>query len=453
MDKNSSKENIFSRIKKSIYTGSINPKDENDRIRLAIKSFILHLHPRMINESTIKFNHTFGLGGMAALLFVIQIFTGILLRFVYEPFPGRAYDSILYLQSEVLFGLLIRNIHHWSGILLILITFLHLLRTYFTGAYHPPRQFNWVLGLILLLLVVFSNFTGYLLPWDQLAYWAITISTNMLEYIPLIGSSAREIILGGSEVGNSTLLLFYNFHTGIFPILIIIVMSFHFWRVRKAGGVVIPGGNNSDPKMVTTIPHLVAKEFVAALVLIALILLLALFFDAPLLDKANPNFSPNPSKAPWYFMGIQELIMHFHPLIGAIIIPLLLLLFLFLIPYLEYDTDKSGIWFYSEKGKSTSIMSAITASAITIAGIILNEYVFDMSGWLGSIPPLISNGLVPLLITLGILYGFYRIIRDKYSADKNEAVQALFVFILVSFIILTLTGIIFRGPGMALGFL
>jgi len=452
MDNNSSKENILVRIKKSIYTGSINPKDENDRIRLAIKSFILHLHPRMINESTIKFNHTFGLGGMAVLLFVIQIFTGILLRFVYEPFPGRAFDSILYLQNEVLFGQLIRNIHHWSGILLILITFLHLLRTYFTGAFHPPRQFNWVLGLFLLILVVFSNFTGYLLPWDQLAYWAITVSTNMLEYIPLIGSSLRELVLGGSEVGNSTLLLFYNFHTGIFPILIIIVMSFHFWRVRKAGGVVIPEGNNSETKMVTTIPHLVAKEFVAALVLISLILLLALFFDAPLLDKANPNFSPNPSKAPWYFMGIQEMILHFHPLVGAIIIPLILMLFLFLIPYLKYDTDKSGIWFYSDRGISTAKISAITASAITIAGIILNEYVLDLSTLPGNIPPLISNGLVPLLILLGILYGFYKIIRNKYSADKNEAVQALFVFILVSFIILTLTGIIFRGPGMALGF-
>jgi quinol-cytochrome oxidoreductase complex cytochrome b subunit len=451
MDNNSSKENIFVRIKKSIYTGSINPKDENERIRLAIKSFILHLHPRMINESTIKFNHTFGLGGMAALLFVIQVFTGILLRFVYEPFPGRAYDSIVYLQSEVLFGQLVRNVHHWSGIFLILITFLHLLRTYFTGAYHSPRQFNWVLGLILLLLVVFSNFTGYLLPWDQLAYWAITVSTNMLEYIPLIGNSLRELVLGGSEVGNSTLLLFYNFHTGIFPVLIIIVMSFHFWRVRKAGGVVIPGGDTKESKMVTTIPHLVAKEFVVALVLTALILLLSLFFDAPLLDKANPNFSPNPSKAPWYFMGIQEMIMHFHPLIGAIIIPLMLMLFLFLVPYFKYDTDNSGIWFYSEKGRSTSILSAVSAAVITISGILINEYVLDLSSMLGDIPPLISNGFIPLIIIIGILYGFYKFIKNKYAPDKNEAIQALFVFLLVSFLILTLTGIIFRGPGMMLG--
>lgn len=451
MDNNSSKENIFIRIKKSIYTGSINPKDESDRIRLAIRSFILHLHPRLINESTIKFNHTFGLGGMAALLFVMQVFTGVLLRFVYEPVPGNAYDSIVYLQSEVFFGQLIRNLHHWSGIFLIVITFLHLLRTYFTGAFHYPRQFNWVLGVILLLLVVFSNFTGYLLPWDQLSYWAITVSTNMLEYIPVIGTSVRELVLGGEEVGKSTLLLFYNFHTGILPVLLIVVMSFHFWRVRKAGGVVVPGGKNGETKMVTTIPHLVAKEFVAALVLIAVILLLAMFFDAPLLDKANPNFSPNPSKAPWYFMGIQELILHFHPLVGAIIIPLLLLIFLFLLPYFKYDTDNSGMWFYSEKGISTSIFSALTAAVLTITGIVLNEYLVDMSGWFGDIPQLVSNGILPLLVMLMFIYMYYKFIVKKYSADRNEAAQAIFVFILVSFLILTFTGILFRGPGMSLG--
>jgi quinol-cytochrome oxidoreductase complex cytochrome b subunit len=274
----------------------------------------------------------------------------------------------------------------------------------------------------------------------------------MLDYIPLIGSSLRELVLGGSEVGNSTLLLFYNLHTGIFPVLIIIIMSFHFWRVRKAGGVVIPGGKSDDSKMVTTIPHLVAKEFVAALVLIALILLLALFFNAPLLDKANPFFSPNPSKAPWYFMGIQELILHFHPLIGAIIIPFSLLTFLLLIPYLKYDTDKSGVWFYSKKGKRTAIAAAVTAAIITVAGIILSEYVIDLEILLKAIPPLVSNGFLPLLVILGFIYGFYKYIRRKYSADKNEAVQAIFVFMLVSFLILTLTGIVFRGPGMALGF-
>jgi hypothetical protein len=171
-----------------------------------------------------------------------------------------------------------------------------------------------------------------------------------------------------------------------------------------------------------------------------------------LLDKANPNFSPNPSKAPWYFMGIQEMIIHFHPLIGAIVIPLLLLLFLFLIPYLTYDTDRSGVWFYSEKGRQTSAFSAVIAAILTILGILLGEYVFDMSSMFGDLPPLIGNGLIPLLIISGILYGFYRIIKKRYSADKNEAVQALFVFLLVSFLILTLTGIIFRGPGMALGF-
>ncbi|MCB0753705.1 MAG: cytochrome b N-terminal domain-containing protein, partial [Ignavibacteriae bacterium] len=180
--------NIFNKFKKSIYQGSLNPTSEQDRLRLIFKSLILHLHPPTINEKVIKFNHTFGLGGMAVVLICIQFITGLLLRFSYEPFPGRAYDSILHLQNNILFGQLIRNLHHWSAVFLIIIVLLHLLRVFFTGAFHDKRQFNWVLGVILFLIIIFSNFTGYLLPWNQLSYWAITVSTSMLEYIPFIGT-------------------------------------------------------------------------------------------------------------------------------------------------------------------------------------------------------------------------------------------------------------------------
>ncbi|MGB5893398.1 MAG: cytochrome b N-terminal domain-containing protein, partial [Ignavibacteriaceae bacterium] len=149
-----------------------------------LTNIFLHLHPANVREDAIVFNRTFGLGGIAALLIVFQFITGIMLRFYYEPFPGLAYDSIVFLQNNVLFGRLIRNIHHWSGVFLVIVTFLHLLRTFFTGAYQSPRQVNWIIGLLLFALVIFSNFTGYLLPWDQLAYWAITVSTSILQYIP-----------------------------------------------------------------------------------------------------------------------------------------------------------------------------------------------------------------------------------------------------------------------------
>jgi len=445
------KKNIFKRFKDSIYTRSVNPKNDRDRIQVVFQSLILHLHPTMIPARALKLSVTWGLGGMAALLIVLQALTGILLRFVYQPFPGKAYDSIVYLKNEIFFGDLVRNIHHWSGTFLVLIVFLHLLRVYFTGAYHGKRQFNWVLGIFLLIFVVFSNFTGYLLPWDQLAYWAITVSTSMLSYIPFIGDSLVEMVRGGSEVGASTLLIFNNFHTGILPLLIVAIMGFHFWRVRKAGGVAIPESESAEEnKIATTIPNLVLREFVVALILIAVILVFAILFDAPLLNKANPAFSPNPAKAPWYFEGVQELMMHFHPLFAAIIIPLMVIIILIFLPYLKYDSMISGVWFLSEKGKKTSKISALIGLAVTPPLILFDEYFMDVSAKFASLPPEISNGLIPFTLILLLLVGFYQFVKRKYKTNKAETIQALFVLILVVFIVLTLTSIIFRGKGMAL---
>lgn len=407
----------------------------------------------MIPERSLKLSVTWGLGGMAALLLVLQALTGILLRFVYQPFPGKAYDSIIYLKNEIFFGELVRNIHHWSGTFLVLIVFLHLLRVYFTGAYHDKRQFNWVLGVLLLLFVVFSNFTGYLLPWDQLAFWAITVSTSMLSYVPLIGDNLVEMVRGGSEVGISTLLIFYNFHTGILPLLILTLMSFHFWRVRKAGGVATPTYKiQTENKLVTTLPNLVFREFVAALILIAVVLIFSVLFNAPLLDKANPAFSPNPAKAPWYFEGLQELMLHFHPFFASIIIPLMILTVLIFIPYFQYESKISGVWFLSEKGKLTSKLSAIVGLIITPALILFDEFFMDISTKFESIPAIISNGLIPFILVFSFLMGYYQLIKMMYTTNKEETIQAVFVLILVIFIVLTLTSIIFRGEGMALIF-
>ncbi len=388
---------------------------------------------------------------MAALLILLQALTGMLLRFVYQPFPGKAYNSIVYLKNEIFFGELIRNIHHWSGTFLVVIVFLHLLRVYFTGAYHGKRQFNWVLGVLLFLFVLFSNFTGYLLPWDQLAYWAITVSTSMLEYIPFVGESLVTMVRGGSEVGASTLLVFYNFHTGILPLFLLTVMAFHFWRVRKAGGVVIAKSElPSDNKMVTTLPNLVLREFVVALLLIAVILIFSIFFDAPLLDKANPAFSPNPAKAPWYFEGVQELMLHFHPLFAAIIIPLMVITTLIFLPYLKYNSPISGKWFLSKKGKLTSRLSVFVGIIITPTLIITDEFYMKGSTLFEAIPPIVSNGLIPFVIISLLLTGYYQFIKKRFSTNKEETIQALFLLVLTVFIVLTLTSIFFRGEGMAL---
>ncbi len=328
MDKKEQKvrHGLFYRIYRSIFPHTFQPKTDTERRRAILNSLILHIHPPVIDKTTLKFSRTWGLGGMALLLIMIQFISGVFLKFVYLPFPGKAYESIIVLQNEIVFGQLIRNIHYWSAVLLLLVTFLHLLRVYFTGAFTHSRQFNWVIGLGLFFLVIFSNFTGYLLPWDQLAYWAITICVGIVGYIPGVGAWLQDMIRGGSEVGPVTISIFYTFHTFILPASLVLLMGFHFWRVRKAGGIMrLPRPEDrveSKGKFVSTIPHLVIREGVVALVLIGLILFLAIFFNAPLAEKANPGLSPNPTKAPWYFMGLQELLLYFHPLFAVLIIPL-----------------------------------------------------------------------------------------------------------------------------------
>ena len=192
-----------------------------------MKNLILHFRPARVPEKTLRFSLTWGLGGMAVILVLLQIGTGVLLKFIYEPSPLTAYTSVQSLIFEVPFGRLIRNLHHWCAHFLVLIVFLHMLRVFFTGAFHAPRQFNWVLGLCLLGTVLTANFTGYLLPWDQLAYWAVTVSTGMLEYVPVIGLTLRKMILGGSEIGPASLRIFFAIHTAVVPILLLLLMAFH----------------------------------------------------------------------------------------------------------------------------------------------------------------------------------------------------------------------------------
>ena len=307
----------------------------------------------------------------------------------------------------------------------------------------------------MLLLTLASNFTGYLLPWDQLAFWAVTICTGMLEYIPGIGVGLQKLIRGGTDIGPATLSIFYAIHTAIIPACLIILMPFHFWRVRKARGLVIPRTPDDDPQdrgeSVATIPNLIVRELVVASVLVALILIFSILFNAPLEAKANPGLSPNPTKAPWYFSGLQELLLHFHPLFAVLVIPAVILGLLFFLPYLRYDADTAGVWFVSYQGRKTAVIAAVVAAILTSLSIVADEYMVDFAAWLPAVPPVISNGLLPAALVLAGILGFYWWIKKKYCTINNEAVLSVFVLLLTAFVILTVTGIWFRGPGMALG--
>jgi quinol-cytochrome oxidoreductase complex cytochrome b subunit len=412
-------------------------------------NLILHLHPRKVKESTLDFTLTFGLGGMAALLIVIQVFTGLLLKFHYVPSPEGAYDSVININNNLLFGKLAHNIHHWSAILLLIITFLHMLRVLFTGAYSKPRHATWIFGILLLILVVLSNFTGYLLPWDQLSYWAVTIATSLLQYIPLIGGAAREALLGGNEVGSATLSNFFNLHTGIIPLIMIILMGYHFWRIRRAGGVIVPESAKDGP-MLDTQPNLVARELVVALCLMAFLFVLSISFDAPLRERANPSFSPNPAKAPWYFMGLQELLMHFHPFFAIVVIPAAILFAAFRLPYIKFNETNQGIWFLSENGKKAGIYSLLSGIVLTLLFILLSEYLPDPEALMPSIPGIITTGLIPFILVTATLFYFVKYLRRKFLLNRSEFIQSIIIILVISYTILSLAGIFFRGAGMKL---
>jgi quinol-cytochrome oxidoreductase complex cytochrome b subunit len=417
-------------------------------------SFVFHIHPRSVPAETLRLTHTFGLGGMSLILFLLMVITGPLLLFVYEPHPARAYDSVLVLQNQVLFGGFVRNIHHWSGNALVIVGFLHLLRVFFTGGFQLPRRLNWVFGLLLFFLILVANFTGYLLPWDQLAFWAITICTSMLSYLPGIGQWAQTIVRGGEEVGPATLSTFFTFHVIIIPVCLFAILPFLFWRVRKAWGVVWPGVK--DDKMGETrlpvIPDLVLRELVTALVLVAAIFCVAVLFDAPLQAKANPGLSPNPAKAPWFFAGLQEMLLHFHPFFSVWVIPLLAAGTLFALPLIQNDPEGAGVWFRSQKGRRMGAVGAAAALVLVPLFILGSHYFIDVSIWLPQAPKMVASGLFPLVVLLAALTGFYLMMKRRFAASHVETTQALFILLLVSYGVLTITGLWFRGEGMALVF-
>ncbi len=213
------------------------PDDPPNRALVIMSNVFLHLHPVKVKKHAAKFTWTYGLGGISFYLFLLLTVTGVYLMFFYTPSADLAYPSIKAINSEVTFGLLTRNMHRWAAHLMIITVCLHMVRVFYQGGYKPPREFNWMIGVALLLATLLLSFTGYLLPWDQLAFWAITVGTNMAGYAPLVGFQAHTLLLGGTSVGPNALLRFYVLHVIFLPLLLGVGLAIHFWRVRKDGGI------------------------------------------------------------------------------------------------------------------------------------------------------------------------------------------------------------------------
>ena len=423
--------------------------------RTVVSTFVLHLRPVRVPAAAIRFTHTFGLGGTSLVLLCILLVTGSLLMFGYTPVPGDAYASIEKLQGDVTFGAFVRAVHHWSANLLVLVAVFHLLRVVFTGGFLGARALNWLVGLFLLAAIAASAFTGYLLPWDQLAYWAVTIVTGMAAYVPLAGPALAAFLRGGEEIGPATLGTYFALHTQWLPVLLFAGAGFHFWRVRKAGGVVLPPDAERDaqgkPEQVLFLPELLWREGAAALVVLAAVTLFSALVRAPLGPAANPGLSLNPAKAPWYFLGFQELLVHLHPLFAVVVVPLLGVLALCALPYLGFSDDEPrGAWFLSENGRRTAKLAAAAALVATPLLVLADALLFGKSGAPSGGAAFVLRGVLPVGALLAGAAAGVRFLRSRFGATRLEATQALFVFFATAFAVLTAVGIWFRGAGMKL---
>ena len=204
------------------------------------QNLLLHLFSAKIRSRALAFKPTWFLGALTLSTFFILVATGILLMFYYHPSVPQAYADMKDLQFVVASGVFLRNLHRWSAHAMVFLVFAHMFKVFYRGAYRPPRQFNWVIGVFLLLVTLLLSYTGYLLPWDQLAFWAITVGTNIISYVPVMGRPIRFLLLGGHIIGQNALLRFYVLHCVILPLAAVALVGIHFWRIRKDGGLYVP---------------------------------------------------------------------------------------------------------------------------------------------------------------------------------------------------------------------
>ena len=213
------------------------PDTPRNQALVVLGNVYLHLHPVRLRRHALAIPYTFCLGGLSFFMFLMLTVTGVLLMFYYVPSTTMAYQNMKDLQSAVTLGTLLRNLHRYAAHGMVIIVFLHMCRVFYTGSYKPPREFNWVIGVVLLFLTFLLSFTGYLLPWDQLAFWAITVGTQLAYYAPVVGPQIRFLLIGGYEVGQNGLLRFYTLHVIFLPLAAALMMAAHFWRIRKDGGI------------------------------------------------------------------------------------------------------------------------------------------------------------------------------------------------------------------------
>ena len=473
------------------------PQSDRSRAAVVVNNFFLHVQGVKAHLNTLRPTYTFGLGLISLYLLLITIVSGVLLMIYYSPSIASAYDSVKDINYVVFSGRLLRNIHKWAGEGMIIAVMLHMARVFYTNSYKQGREFNWVIGIVLLVLTFVLNFTGYLLPWDQLAYWALVIGSNIAqspkEITDILGTTKyfdigglqKELFLGGLTPGEFTLIRVYFLHIMLLPLILTIFLGVHFWRIRKDGGLTVPENfkptktesgflspaekkrgkfspsktyglmalvrdrtpavDHSDVEnTVMSWPHLLRAEVAVFMLCFAGVVVYSFFINAPLRELANPLIPENPAKAPWYFLGLQELVSY-SAFTGGIGLPTVALLGLALIPYLDREQQYVGIWFSNRQGRWVALISLMVGVVVLIG---LLAFVINFGwfrNWWPDIPQLIIVLINPGTVWVGFVMVWSLLVIHKTGSTRMGAI-ALFTLFLISYFIFTYVGTELRGP-------
>ncbi len=340
-------------------------------------SFYDHLHPPTIPAAQARLRYTLGAGGLAVFLTLVVGFTGILVTFYYLPTPEQAANSVQQLTYLVPFGWLMRNLHYWSAQLLVLVAALHLLRVVFTGAYLRPRRLNYLLGVSLLVLCLFLDFSGYVLRWDEGVHWALVAGTNLVRSIPLVGEGLYSALVGGSQIGATTLIRFYAWHLFGLTLALIIIGVWHIFRLRRDGGIALPPPEARTDLARIPRKELARREGLAMLWATLVLVILAILVPAPLAPGIQEGAaSASESSAPWFFLWVQQLLRLGDPFTFGVLVPLGTLLLVSLVPYItpqRLSPTELGRWF-PQGGRNVQIMVAILGGVIILLTLLALRY-------------------------------------------------------------------------------
>ncbi len=470
------------------------PTSDRAASQAVFTNLFLHIMPTRMHWYSLSIRATLGLGVISLALFFLLVATGIPLMIYYKPSVDQAYDSMKEIQYIVPTGRFVRNVHRWAAHGMVLCVMLHMARAFYTSAYKAPRQFNWVVGMILFVLTLALSFTGYLLPWDQLAYWAVTIGSEIAqsprevtdalgitEWCD-IGGFQKRLILGANHVGQEALTRFYLLHVMVLPLAMSVFLAVHFWRIRKDGGLTRPASTDElpptanvkagpgtpsnspsktyglmavvrgktpmvDRSIANTVPTYPNGLYaIAALTMLTLAVSLALgyFFDAPLTELANPLVPENPAKAPWYFLGLQELVSY-SAFMGGVAIPAIVVLGLMCVPYLDRERQDIGVWFSGRQGKRICINTAIFTAAVVVGMLIFTVNYGWLRTWSPEIPQIVITLINPGTVMLAI-FTLWSLFVMKTTNSTRLGALALFTCFLVAFVILTYFATVHRGP-------